>query len=94
MPEIHIDPDFVDGAHVAKDQLLIRIDHADAQSALELARTGLICLRDELADSLPEDARPLGGEAVPRGDDVLHLEAHVMDAARGVAFEKPGDGRV
>ena len=37
----------------------LRVAFGGRNLPLELARTGLACLRDELADSLPEDARAL-----------------------------------
>ena len=45
----------------------LRVAFGGRTLPLELARTGLACLRDELADSLPEDARALAVEYLERG---------------------------
>ncbi|MDW4550164.1 efflux transporter periplasmic adaptor subunit [Defluviimonas sp. D31] len=48
---VELAPDFADGAVVAAGQLLVRIDPADAQSARDLARTGLREAEAEVRDA-------------------------------------------
>lgn len=63
---VELAPGFADGARVEAGQLLVRVDPADAQSALALARTGLAEAEAEVRDA----ARSLA------------LAAEDLDAAR------------
>ncbi len=51
-------------------------------------------MRADLWLTRPQHPRAAGLEMIPRGKDILYLIADMVDAARGVLFQKPKDGRV
>lgn len=77
-PIVELAPEFADGTAVAAGQLLVRIDPADAQSALDLART---VMREAEAEA--RDAETALGLA---HDDLAAAE--VQEALRAQALER------
>ena len=87
---LEVAPGFEDGARVSAGQLLFRIDPADAEAALALARSDLDRAQAELRDA----ARALGlaSEDVAAAQEQLDLRVRALErrqnlATRGVATE-------
>lgn len=80
-PIVELAPEFADGTAVEAGQLLVRIDPADAQSALDLARTGM-----REAEAEARDAERALGLA---NDDLAAAE--VQEALRARALERQKD---
>lgn len=81
---------FEDGAQVQEGQLLFRIDPADAEAALALARSDMARAEAELRDA--ERALSLAAEDVAAAQDQLDLRVRALErrqdlATRGVSTE-------
>lgn len=82
---VELAPEFADGTAVEAGQLLVRIDPADAQSALDLARTGM---REAEAEARDAD-RALG----LAHDDLAAAEAQAALRAKALERQKDIAGR-
>lgn len=87
---LEVAPGFEDGAQVEEGQFLFRIDPADAESALALARSDLARAEAELRDA--DRALTLAAEDVAAAQDQLDLRVRALErrqdlATRGVSTE-------
>lgn len=80
---MEVAPGFEDGAEVAEGQLLFRIDPADAQSALALARSDTSRAEAELEDAVR--ALELAAEDVAAAQAQFDLRARALERRQGLA---------
>ncbi|MCB2137532.1 MAG: HlyD family efflux transporter periplasmic adaptor subunit [Rhodobacteraceae bacterium] len=82
-PIVALAPDFADGTHVEVGELLMRVDPADAQSALDLEKTGM---REAEAEQR-EAARAVGlaQDDLAAAEVQAALRAQALDRQKGLA---------
>ena len=79
---VELAPDFTDGSTVEAGQLLVRIDPADAQSALDLARAGRRDAELELADATR--ALELARDDLAVAQEQVALRQGAYDRQKGI----------
>lgn len=77
---VHLDPAMVEGGRVAADQLLMEIDPAEAQSALDLARTDLADAQAEITDA--EGALTLARDDLAAARETARLRRQALQRQR------------
>lgn len=82
-PIVDLAPGFADGTAVTAGQLLVRIDAADAHSALDLARTSLREAEAEVRDA--DRALALAGDDLAAAEEQSRLRAQALERQRGIA---------
>ncbi len=82
-PIVELAPEFADGTAVTAGQLLVRIDPADAQSALDLARTGMIEAEAEERDA--KRALDLANDDLAAAEVQEALRAQALERQKGIA---------
>ncbi|WP_347312172.1 efflux RND transporter periplasmic adaptor subunit [Defluviimonas sp. SAOS-178_SWC] len=82
-PIVELTPEFADGTAVEAGQLLVRIDPADAQSALDLARTGMREAEAEMRDA--ERALGLAHDDLAAAQVQEALRAQALERQKGIA---------
>lgn len=80
---VELAPDFADGAVVEAGQLLVRIDPADAQSALDFARTDMREAEAEARDA--DRALDLARDDLAAAEAQEALRAQALERQRGIA---------
>ncbi len=91
---IKLSPNFIDGGQVAKAELLMRLDPADAQSAMELTKSDLSEARAEQNQAIAAVA--LAGDELRAARSQTALRKMALDRqnnliARGVGTEAAGE---
>ncbi|MCB2109764.1 MAG: HlyD family efflux transporter periplasmic adaptor subunit [Defluviimonas sp.] len=74
---------YADGAPVAAGELLVRIDPADAESAVDLARAGLA--EAEVEAEKAAEAETLAGDDLAVAERQVALRQQALDRQRGIA---------
>ncbi|PTX54913.1 RND family efflux transporter MFP subunit [Litoreibacter ponti] len=87
---VELSPDFLEGAAVEAGQLLARIDPADAQTAVDVARTDLVEAQADLQDA--QSALSLARDDLAAAQDQLALQDRALQRqqdlkARGVGTD-------
>ncbi|MEP3347426.1 MAG: HlyD family efflux transporter periplasmic adaptor subunit [Litoreibacter sp.] len=77
---VELSPDFVEGGAVREGQLLARIDPADAQTAVDVARTDLIEAEADLIDT--RNALGLAGDDLIAAQEQLALRDRALQRQR------------
>ena len=82
-PIVELAPEFADGTAVEAGQLLVRIDPADAQSALDLARTDMREAEAEAREA--ERAMALAHDDLAAAEVQAALRAQALERQKGIA---------
>ena len=82
-PIVELAPGFADGTAVTAGQVLVRIDAADAENALALARAGLREAEAEVRDA--DRALELARDDLLAAEEQARLRAQALERQRGIA---------